>query len=131
MSLRLEVFDNLVTILSRQLVLRAVQVAGDASFLLDSTTPPTDHLNDNVGRDLLFMANDNDELIDNIFAGLVEVSGTANTGQLNGQGTLRNVQFRNSIFEDAQIPTIDTSSDPLQSFGFWAPNSFGKDFRWH
>ncbi len=106
----------------------AVQVAGDASFLLDSTTPPTDHLNDNVGRDLLFMANDNDELIDNIFAGLVEVSGTANTGQLNGQGTLRNVQFRNSIFEDAQIPTIDTSSDPLQSFGFWAPNSSVKIF---
>ncbi|MEC9094269.1 MAG: hypothetical protein VX438_16280, partial [Planctomycetota bacterium] len=101
----------------------ALKVLGSSSFLVDSDQLPTDHFNDNVGRDILLLAQDNDELLYNSFSGPVTLSGTANSGGLNGSGTLRNVQFRNSAFEATAFPRLNVTGDPLRSLTVWAPNS--------
>ena len=80
-------------------------------------------MNDNLGRDVLLMSDADDELVDNFFAGLVNIEGTASTGELNGAGTLRNVQVRNSEFENSDFPVINAPNDPLRSVSVWAPNS--------
>ncbi|MEE2639547.1 MAG: hypothetical protein VX768_02865, partial [Planctomycetota bacterium] len=101
----------------------ALQIQGSSSFVVDNDTLPGDHFNDSQGRDVLLMARDNDELIDNQFSGTVTISGTANTGGLNGSGTVRNVQFRNAAFEVSAFPTINNFADPLKNLTVWVPNS--------
>lgn len=101
----------------------ALQVQGNATFLVDSDTLPTNHFNDTIGRDVLLMARDNDELIDNVFEGGVNIAGTMNTGGLNGLGSLRNVQFRNAAFEVSAFPMINMTNDALRSLSVWVPRS--------
>ena len=100
-----------------------LNVEGTANFLVDALQEATNHLNDNLGRDVLLMSDADDELVDNFFAGLVNIEGTASTGELNGAGTLRNVQVRNSEFENSDFPVINAPNDPLRSVSVWAPNS--------
>lgn len=100
-----------------------LQVEGTANFLVDALQEATNHLNDNLGRDVLLMSDANDELIDNFFAGLVNIEGTASTGELNGAGTLRNIHVRNSQFENSAFPVINAPNDPLRAVSVWAPNS--------
>lgn len=101
----------------------AIEVEGAANFIVDADQIPADHFNDNFGRDVMLQARDNDELIDNLFAGPVTIAGSLNAGGLNGSGTLRNVQFRNASFEVASVPTFDAAGDPLRSLSVWLPNS--------
>lgn len=101
----------------------AIEVQGTSRFTVDSDTLPVDHLNDSVGRDVLLLSRDNNEVIDNIFEGPVTIRGTAGSGELNGAGTLRDVQFRNTAFEVSAFPRINHSGDPLRSLTVWAPRS--------
>ena len=101
----------------------AIEVEGHATFIVDNDTLATDHFNDVHGRDVSLLDRNDNELIDNLFAGGVTIAGTANTGGLNGSGTLRNVQFRNAAFEVSAFPTINHVADPLRSLTVWAPRS--------
>lgn len=98
-----------------------IEVGGDATFTVDATIVPVDHLQDGAGRDVMLVANGSKDVMNNVFDGTVTVQTTQKLS--GGNGTLRSVGIRN-IATDATVPVINTTeADPLKNLTIWFPNS--------
>ena len=98
-----------------------IEVGGNATFTVDASIVPIDHLQDGSGRDVMLIADGSKDVMNNVFEGSVTVQTTQKLS--GGNGTLRSVGIRN-IATNATVPVINTTeTDPLKNLTIWFPNS--------
>lgn len=106
-----------------QIGTHVIHVGGDATFRVDQQQAATDQLNDLIGQDVKILATPQKRLMDNVIDGEVIITTTAFSGTQNGQGSIRNVEVRNTS-ANAQDPVFNLAAgDRIRNLQIWVTNT--------